>query len=67
MHLWDATEPIGLAASHYPSKAVQHEGGAFPWSERNKIFNLGQRSTAASIIKASLEILILLLLDRAKT
>jgi len=36
MHLWDATEPIGLAVSHYPSKAVQHEGGAFPLSEKRQ-------------------------------
>lgn len=36
MHWWDATEPIGLAASHFPSKAVQHEGGVFPWSENRQ-------------------------------
>lgn len=37
MHLWDATEPIGLAVNHFPSKAVQHEDGAFPCRENTQL------------------------------
>lgn len=37
MHLWDATEPIGLAVNHFPSKAVQHEDGAFPCRENRQL------------------------------
>lgn len=33
---WDATEPVGLAVSHFPSKAAQHEGEAFPCSENKQ-------------------------------
>lgn len=33
MHLWDATESVRLAESHFPSEAALHEGVAFPWSE----------------------------------
>lgn len=37
MHLWDATEPIGLAVNHFPSKAVQHEDGAFLCRENKQL------------------------------